>query len=391
MPQSKSRVVVVTTRSWAGIEPFLRALEQAGFAVGLVHGQAGGHVLHDASIALFLARPLQFRHTIERVMQDLSPDLVVPTDEPSFQHLRELYAMRSEAGRLRSPIARTIAKSLGDLGSYDRVATTADLQHFAREHGLPVPNSVDIDDEPTLRVLLESVPLPVVLKGDGGWAGSRAQIVRSLEAGVAAYHRVTGAPQVTKLWKEQNKLHRLSDLLQPRLRRVALQQYVDGVAVKRSVACRDGKVLAGVSVEPLDGGAAFVAKVIRHATMDDVAAFVVKRLNLSGIVGFDFVLEHGTRQPWLIGVKPYATPFAQVAAVGDVGLPDALYGGFAGVADRRDYIDAVVMPFPPTVTAPDWRVAPRQLPAPDMFGATGTDGPTLPRSAKGRAPWPTAR
>jgi hypothetical protein len=406
MPQVKSRVLVVTTQSWSGVEPFLRALEQAGFSVALVHGQAGGHVLHDASVSLFLARPLQFRHTIERVIQDLAPDLVVPTDEPSFQHLRALYEMRSEAGRLRSPIARTIARSLGDPGNYDRVSSAAEIQHFAREHRLPVPNSVEVDDEATLRVLLESVPLPVMLKGDGGWAGARAEIVRSMEGGIAAYHRVTGASQVTKLWRDQNKLHRLSDLLQQRLRTVSLQQHIDGVAATRTIACRDGQVLAGGNAEPLAGGPARVAKVIRHAAMDDIAAVVVMTLRLSGIVSFDFVLEHGTRQPWLLAVKPFATPVAQLVVASDAGLTAALYSGFAGAFDRREFADAIVMPFPrdgrrektAAIAPPDTRTATPQLPAPAVtdilqpseLGATGTDGPRSARPVA-RPPWTVVR
>ena len=51
-------------------------------------------------------------------------------------------------------------------------------------------------------------------------AGRAPSWSRGIEAGIAAYHRITGASQVTKLWKEQNKLHRLSDLLQPRSRAV---------------------------------------------------------------------------------------------------------------------------------------------------------------------------
>lgn len=406
MPQVKSRVLVVTTQSWSGVEPFLRALEQAGFGVALVHGQAGGHVLHDASVSLFLARPLQFRHTIERVMQDLAPDLVVPTDEISFQHLRVLYEMRSEAGRLRSPIARTIARSLGDPGNYGRVASGAELQHFAREHGLPVPNSVEVDDEATLRVLLESVPLPVMLKGDGGWVGARTEIVRSMEGGIAAYHRVTGASQVTKLWRDQNKLHRLSDLLQQRLRTVSLQQHIDGVAATRTIACRDGQVLAGGNAEPLAGGPARVAKLIRNTTMDDIAAVVVMTLRLSGIVSFDFVLERGTRQPWLLAVKPFATPVAQLVVASDAGLTAALYSGFAGTFDRREFADAIVMPFPrdgrrektAAIMAPAGKTAAPKLHAPagtDLLqpgelGATGTDGP---RSARlgARLPWIVVR
>ncbi len=263
-----------------------------------------------------------------------------------------------------------------------------------------MPNSVVVNDEPTLRALLESVPLPIMLKGDGGWAAPRAEIVRGVDAGIAAYHRATGAVQVGKLWKEQNTLHRLSDLLQPRQRAVVLQQYVDGVAAKRSVACRDGVVLAGVSVEPLDGaGPAMVAKIINHTAMETVASFVVKTLKLSGFVGFDFVLEHGSHRAWLIAVKPYATPVSQLVAAGDVGLPQALHAGFAASAERRPEIGGatVVTPFP--------RVSPRQIPAaarayllpPDHFAndtreATGTDGPQLRHpAASTRVAWTRPR
>jgi len=57
MPQNKSRVLVVTTRSWTNVEPFVRSLESAGFTAALVHGQAGGHTLHDASVMMFLRDP----------------------------------------------------------------------------------------------------------------------------------------------------------------------------------------------------------------------------------------------------------------------------------------------------------------------------------------------
>jgi len=400
MPQNKSRVLVVTTRSWTNVEPFVRSLESAGFTAALVHGQAGGHTLHDASVMMFLARPLQFRHTIERAMQDVAPDLVIPTDEPSFNHLREIYAKHGEGGgRVWSPLAKIIAKSFGDPAAHDRIASSAELQRFAREHGLPVPNAVAVNDEATLRALLESVPLPVMLKSDGGWGGPRGEIVRSLEAGIAAYHRVTGATQVTKLWKEQNTLHRLSDLLQTRQRSLVLQRYVDGVAAKRSIACRDGVVLVGVSVEPLDSnGPALVARIIEHPTMETIAAFAVKALNLSGFVDFDFMLEHGTRRAWLIAVKPYATPVSQMVAAGDAGLAAALHAAFATNSDRRPEIasDGVVMPFPRT--APRLPAAARAyLMPPGNFAdrtqsATGTDGLPMGRmAASQRGSWAKSR
>jgi hypothetical protein len=337
MTRNKSRLLVVTTRSWTSIEPFLRALERAGFSVALVHGQAGGHALHDTSVALYLAGPLQFRPTIEFVMQDLAPDLVVPTDETSFQHLRALHAMRSEGGRLRSPIARAIAKSLGDPETCARILSLAELASLARDHGLPVPHAVEVKDEAALRSLLRSRPLPAMLKSDGGGAGACAEVVESREGGIAAYQRVGGK---AKPWQEQRA--RVSDLMQLRPWAVWLQQHIDGVAVTRSVACRDGEVLAGISAEPLRSGPTLAAKIIRHAALDDITLCLVKVLNLSGIVSFEFVLEHATGKPWLIAVKPYATPIAQLVAAGDVGLPDALYTGFAGVDNRREPVEAPV-------------------------------------------------
>jgi hypothetical protein len=117
-----------------------------------------------------------------------------------------------------------------------------------------------------------------------------------------------------------------------RQHRVFLQQHIDGIAAKRSVACRDGTVLAGVSAEPLDGaGPALVAKIISHPTMENIAAFVVKTLKLSGIVGFDFVLERDSRQAWLTAVKPYATPVSQLMIAGGAGLAEALYALHADI------------------------------------------------------------
>ncbi len=337
MTRNKSRLLVVTTRSWTSIEPFLRALERAGFSVALVHGQAGGHALHDTSVALYLAGPLQFRPTIEFVMQDLAPDLVVPTDETSFQHLRALYAMRSEGGRLRSPIARTIAKSLGDPEICERISSQAALASLARDHGLPVPYAVEVEDEAALRSLLQSRPLPAMLKSDGGWAGACAEIVESRDAGIAAYRRVSGK---ARRWQEQRA--GISDVMQPRPCAVWLQQHIDGVAVTRSVACRDGEVLAGISAEPLKSGPTLAAKIIHHPALDGIAACLAKVLNLSGIVGFEFILERATGKPWLIAVKPYATPIAQLVAAGDVGLPDALYAGFVGLPHGCEPVEAPI-------------------------------------------------
>lgn len=135
----KVRLLAVTFRPWGEIEPFLRAFEQAGFAVALVHNPSGGQPRHDASIALLPAPPPQFGPAIAQAIADLTPDLVLPTDAASFRHLATLYARRHEGGRPRPATAMALAQSLGDPRGYDRVATATALQAFARLHALPVP------------------------------------------------------------------------------------------------------------------------------------------------------------------------------------------------------------------------------------------------------------
>jgi hypothetical protein len=135
----KVRLLAVTLRPWAEIEPFLRAFERAGFAAALVHNASGGRHTHDASIALLPAPPAQFGLAIEQAVADVAPDLVLPTDAASFRHLSALYAPRRDGGRPRPAIATALARAFGDPRGYDRVATADALQAFARLHALPVP------------------------------------------------------------------------------------------------------------------------------------------------------------------------------------------------------------------------------------------------------------
>ena len=75
--------------------------------------------------------------------------------------------------------------------------------------------------------------------------------------------------------------------------------------------CWKGKVLAGISVEAVEvtqeRGPASVVRVIDHLEMATVCEHVVKRLELSGFVGFDFILDCANRA-WLLEMNPRVTP-----------------------------------------------------------------------------------
>jgi hypothetical protein len=326
MSYRNPRLLLVTSRPWPIIEPLVQAFIAAGFIVAMAHNDGADTGFGRASIGRYPARPAQFLPVIEHAIRDLAPDLILPTDAASFVPLAELHDRHADLDGW-APVARVIALSLGDPRQYRRVAPGAPLQRFARDHGLPVPNAVEIADETRLRALLASVPFPVVLKSEGD--DPRAETVRGIEAGIAAYRRLAGDGRTWR-WLAESRLTRLAPSRSRRRRVVSVQQYVDGVAATRMVAARNGRVLGGISIEPLDGaGPALVAKYIEHPALDEITAFVTRALGLSGLIGFDFMLEHGTRHAWLMAVKPYADAADHVAPPGGPNLPAALRQAYA--------------------------------------------------------------
>ena len=103
---------------------------------------------------------------------------------------------------------------------------------------------------------------------------------------------------------------------------ISAQAWVDGRPANRAVACWQGEVLAGVSVEALRQqhatGPATVMRVIQSSEMEEAAVRLVKHLGISGFAGFDFMIEATTGKAYLIEMNPRATPACH--------LPDARAG-----------------------------------------------------------------
>jgi hypothetical protein len=105
-----------------------------------------------------------------------------------------------------------------------------------------------------------------------------------------------------------------ANLILPCLRRVrpnvSIQTYVAGRLANIAVACWEGSVLGQVCVEVLSSngetGPATVVRVISHAGMSQAAEKMVGLLKLSGLCGFDFILD-SEDAAHLIDFNPRAT------------------------------------------------------------------------------------
>jgi hypothetical protein len=131
----------------------------------------------------------------------------------------------------------------------------------------------------------------------------------------------------------------LANPTRPAGKPISLQQYIAGRPANRAVACHKGKVLAGISVEVLESvrefGPASVVRIIDHPEMTTATATLVERLCLSGLLGFDFVLD-STNQAWLLEMNPRLTPTCHLLLKGGAG------GSHARTVTTRDDIFGTV-------------------------------------------------
>jgi hypothetical protein len=106
-----------------------------------------------------------------------------------------------------------------------------------------------------------------------------------------------------------------ANLVLPCLRRtrpqLSIQRFLFGKRANAAVACWKGAVLAQVCVEVIASneatGPATVVTVIAHPGMSQAVERLVRVLNLSGLCGFDFILDSTDGSAHLIDFNPRAT------------------------------------------------------------------------------------
>jgi hypothetical protein len=117
---------------------------------------------------------------------------------------------------------------------------------------------------------------------------------------------------------------------------VNAQAFVAGREATSLVACSKGKVLAGLHFEVLlkqdAGGPATVLRSIENEEMSTAAEKMARRLELSGLHGFDFMLEAATGNAYLIEINPRATQVGHLALGPGHDLPAALSAALSGEA-----------------------------------------------------------
>jgi glutathione synthase/RimK-type ligase-like ATP-grasp enzyme len=266
------------------------------------------------------------------------PHLVVPCDDAAAGDLHRLHAaLRTRDDAQARPLVALIE---GSLGSPDACALALDrgrLMEVAAESGVRLPATAAIQAPAQLDAFFSQHGPCVVLKADRTWGGQGVAIAHDRDAAQRALAAMLTPPHLGRVVARM-LLDRDLTLAVERSRRaprsIIAQAYVTGVAANRAVACWRGEVLAGISVEALrtlhPTGPATVVRMIDNEEMSEAARRVVARLRLSGLWGFDFVLDRNSDAAWLIEANPRATPVCHLVPHDGNALPAALLSPLTG-------------------------------------------------------------
>ena len=163
------------------------------------------------------------------------------------------------------------------------------LVEMAGTLGIATPTQVAVGSLEEARRAAATLGYPVVLKREQTCGGAGVQIVANAAALDAAFNHAATRAEIKR--RLQKLLGRAAGTDRP----LVLQRFVEGALAFRVVACKDGRVLDGVSflsecVNPPVTGASTILQPISRPDMDAAAIALVEALGCSGFVALDVLL-----------------------------------------------------------------------------------------------------
>jgi ATP-grasp domain len=268
-----------------------------------------------------------------------NPDLLIPGDEYAVRHVQKLYHQARQRGQSGEPVCALIERSVGPSESFPIVSARAPLMRLAEEEGIRVPKTAVVRDLAELRKCSERFLFPLALKADGTSSGEGVRIVRTMDEAEGAFRSLESPPSAVRAVKRaliDQDMSLIMPVLLRRHRIINAQEFIEGRDATGLVACRKGQVLASLHFEVLKkqhrNGPASVMRRIENRDMDRAISKIVNRLRLSGLHGFDFLLEKQTGSPCLIEMNPRPTQVGHLRLGPGHDLPAALYAQVTGTA-----------------------------------------------------------
>lgn len=309
------------------------AFSRAGIEVSAVLPPRGHPLLKARFLRqIFPYSGLRPLASLVDAIEATKPQIIVPCDEISVQHLHDLYTHTRSLVTSGCSTEALIVRSLGPPESYPIVSSRYGLLKIAREEGLRVPETNLMTKVDDIKSWGEGRKLPWVLKADGTWGGRGVRIARTpieakqfflqLNRPIRTAHVirkliVNRDPFVLRSWWSRSKPA------------IIVQSHIQGRPSNCAVLCHEGEVLAGIAVEVVSSqtltGPATVVRVVDSPEMMVCAERIARRLKLSGFFGLDFMIEEGSGATYLVEMNPRGTPLCHLQLGKGRDMVDALW------------------------------------------------------------------
>ncbi len=223
---------------------------------------------------------------LERLVNDWRPHAIVPIDDLAAQLLRDLATAKPTSPALRS----LLTASLGDPAHYRTVCSRSRLLAVAATLGIRTPGQQSVASLQAAATAATEFGYPVLLKREQTCGGHGVTLVERSETLSTAFRSADRRAKAKRLARRLIGLPTSDD---PPL---TLQAYVPGQLALRTVACRSGRVLAGITfaadrLDPPVTGASTVIRRIDHPGIEDAVSLLVAELGSTGFVSFDFLVS----------------------------------------------------------------------------------------------------
>jgi len=320
-------VLVAAAILWPNAVRLCRAFREVGFEVGAV--AVPQHPVHrsKAPDRTFQYRPKAPLDSLREATAERRPDIIVPCDDRIVSHLCALRALGEDN------TSTLIETSLGLGGASGVLAKRATLGEISQLPDVDVPRTDSIASVSDLRIWVRRFGLPAILKLDGSWGGNDVVVVRHESEVRRAFWEMRFRQSVLRsvkhylTRKDVEALNRLRSA-------ISVQSFVPGKLANATVACWRGKVLAQVAVEVVElaspFGAATVVHVVDGEAMASAARSICRHYMLSGLQGFDFVIDERSGATKLIEINPHATQISHFNLGPGRDLAAALFEAVSG-------------------------------------------------------------
>jgi carbamoylphosphate synthase large subunit len=366
-------VLVATGLLWPNVVRLSRAFRDVGFEVAAI--ALAQHPVHrsQAPQRTFEYRPKSPLESLRQAIAAQKPDIIVPCDDRVVGHLCALRTLEDKE------LSALIDRSLGRSGASGVLSRRATLGEISRLPHVDVPRIDSVRTAADVRDWAHKFGFPAILKLDGSWGGNDVVVIRRESEILKAFWEMKLRQSALRGF-QQYVTRRDVEALNRRRSEITIQSYVSGKPANITVACWRGEMLADIAVEVVELASRFGAATVVHAVdggaMTAAARSICSHYGLSGLYGFDFIIDDRSGAAKLIEINPRATQIGHLNLGRGHDLATALFEAVSGRAAtwRPCVRSADISLFPG-----EWRRDPKSPHLASSFHDVPYDEPDLAR------------